>query len=54
MENTMVMDTSFMIQEKNTKVNLQMVSRTDKVLNGIRTEVSLQASLLRIIVHTEK
>ena len=53
MENTMVMDTSFMIQEKNTKVNLQMVSRTDKVLNGIRTEVSLQASLLRIIVHTE-
>ena len=45
MVNTMAMDTSFIILDKRAKVNLQMVKRTDKVLKGIRTEVSLQVSL---------
>ena len=54
MESTMVMDTSFIIMDKNTKVNLQMVSKTVKVLNGIRKEVSLQASLQMVRICMDK
>ena len=54
MENTMVMDTSFIIRDKSAKVNLHMEKGRDKQLYGMRTEISLQASSEMISMCKEK
>ena len=54
MENGMVMDTSFFLVDKSSKVNMKMVRSTGKVHYGLRVETSLQASLEMISIFTEK